>query len=90
MSFADDTTVYKSGPNTDTFINNINKELKHLCDYLCANKLALNVKKTNICIFSPPNNKYQINICIKINNENVNHIGKDNKGELGKFFRNTY
>ena len=45
LSFADDTTVYKSGPHIDTLINNINQELKHLCDYLCANKLALNVKK---------------------------------------------
>ena len=85
LSFADDTTVYKSGPHIDTLINNINQELKHLCDYLCANKLALNVKKTNFCIFSPPNNKYQVNNCIKINNENVSHIGKDNKDESVKF-----
>ena len=85
LSFADDTTVCKSGPHIDTLINNINQELKHLCDYLCANKLALNVKKTNFCIFSPPNNKYQVNNCIKINNENVSHIGKDNKDESVKF-----
>ena len=45
LSFVDDTTVYKSGPHIDTLINNINQELKHLCDYLCANKLALNDKK---------------------------------------------
>ena len=75
LSFADDTTVYKSGPHIDTLINNINQELKKLCDYLCSNKLALNVKKhTIICIFSSPNNKYQVNNCIKISNENVNHI----------------
>ena len=86
LSLADDTTVYKSGPHIDTLINNINQELKHLCDYLCANKLALNVKKI-VCIFSPPNNKYQVNNCIKINNENVNHIGKDNKDESVKFLR---
>ena len=36
-------------------------------------------------IFSQPNNKYQINNRIKINNENVNHIRKDNKGESVKF-----
>ena len=57
LYFADDTTVYKSGPHID----NINQEFKHSCDYLCANKLALNVKKTNVCIFIPPNNKYQVN-----------------------------
>ena len=85
MFFADDTTAYKSGPHIDTLINNINQELKHLCDYLCANKLALNVKTTNVGIYSPPNNKYQVNNCIKINNENVNHIEKDNKNESAKF-----
>ena len=30
LSFADDTTVYKSDPHIDTLINNINQELKHL------------------------------------------------------------
>ena len=49
LSFADDTTVYKSGPHIDTLINNINQELKHLCDYLGANKFALYVKK-NKCL----------------------------------------
>ena len=67
----------------DTLINNINQELKQLCDYLCANKLALNV--IFFCIFSPPNNKYQVNNCIELNNENVNHVGKDNKEESVKF-----
>ena len=43
------------------------------------------LKKTNVCIFSQPNNKYQVNNCIKINNENVNHIGKDNTDESVKF-----
>ena len=45
LSFAHDTTVYKSGSHIDTLINNINQELKHLCDYSCGNKLILNVKK---------------------------------------------
>ena len=84
LSFADDTTVYKSGPHSNALINYINQELKHLCDYLSANKLALNVKKP-VCLFSPPNNKYQVNNCIKINNENVSQIGKDNKDESVKF-----
>ena len=32
LSFADDTTVYKSGPDVDILIFNINQELKHLYD----------------------------------------------------------
>ena len=44
LSFADDTTVYKSGPGVDILIYNINQELKPLYDWLCANKLSLNLK----------------------------------------------
>ena len=78
LSFADYTTINKSGPHIDTLINNINHKFKHMCDYLYADKFALNVKNTFFCIFNPPNNKYQVNNCIKIKNEN---IGKDNKDE---------
>ena len=46
LSFADDKTVYKSGPDVDILIYNINQELKHLYDWLCANKLSLNIKNT--------------------------------------------
>ena len=83
LSFADDTTVYKSGPDVDILIYNINQELKHLYDWLCANKLSLN--NLFFGIFSPPNNKYQVNKCININNENINYSGKDNKEESVKF-----
>ena len=62
LSFADDRTVYTSGPHIDTLINNI----------------------IHCCVFSPSNNKYQVNNCIKINNEIVNHIWKDNEGESVK------
>ena len=85
LSFADDTTVYQSGPHIDTLIDSVNQELIHLYDWLCANKLSLNIKKTNFCIFSPPNSKYQVNNCIKINSEIINHVGKDDKEESVKF-----
>ena len=42
LPFADDTTIYKSGPDIDILIYNINQKLKHLYDWLCANKLSLN------------------------------------------------
>ena len=38
LSFADDTTVYKSGPHVVTLIYNINQEVKHFYEWLCANK----------------------------------------------------
>ena len=37
----------------------MNKGLKLLRDWLIANRLALNVSKTNFTIFSPPNKPYK-------------------------------
>ena len=47
--FADDTTVDKSRPRVDTLIYNIHQKLRHLYDWLCANKLLLNMK--NKCLY---------------------------------------
>ena len=51
--FADDTTVYKSSDNIHDAITSIESDLEHLYDWFCANKLSLNVGKTNFIIFSP-------------------------------------
>jgi hypothetical protein len=51
--FADDTTVYKSSPNIHDAITSIESDLENLYDWFCANKLSLNVGKTNFIIFSP-------------------------------------
>ena len=63
----------------------MNHELKQLYDWLCANKLSPNVKKTNLCIFSPVSTKSNVNISIKINNDIINQVGKNNKEESVKF-----
>ena len=49
LSYADDTTVYLSGPNTNEMIDIMNTELKKLYDWLCANRLSLN-KKENVLL----------------------------------------
>ena len=84
LPFADDTTVYQSGPRIDDLINNMNRELKQLYDRFCANKLSLNVKKIFFCIFSNVNTKSNVN-SIKINNDIINQDGKNNKEESVKF-----
>ena len=48
LYFADNTTFYQSNSHIDDLINNMNHELKQLYAWFCANKLSLNVKKTNI------------------------------------------
>ena len=63
--FADDTNIYFE----DTALSNIekimNKELKKLYEWLCINRLSLNISKTNFVVFHAPNKiKYPITILI--------------------------
>ena len=86
LSFADDTTVYKSGIFNDDIFLLINRELTNLYDWFCANKLSLNSKKTNYIIFNASNtNLTPCNIHLVINNERIHLVGKENKDEGVKF-----
>ena len=62
LSFADDTTIYASSNNindTLTIINNIN-EMTKLYEWLCVNKLSINISKTNYSLFGPSVNATRI------------------------------
>ena len=52
LSFADDTTVILSAKNSNLLVQKGNKELKNIDNWLIANKLSLNIKKTKYMIFS--------------------------------------
>lgn len=51
--FADDTSLTVCGKDLDSLIHQINIELPKICDWLCANKLTLNLTKTKYIIFQP-------------------------------------
>ena len=86
LSFADDTTVYISNPSVDEMVDIVNTELKKLYGWLCANRLSLNKKKTNFCIFSPTSNKHNIsNKTITLNDQIINQIGDKDKNDAIKF-----
>ena len=51
--FADDTSLTASAKNIDELLLKINKELPNIYDWLCANKLTLNLRKTKYLIFQP-------------------------------------
>ena len=52
LSFADDTTLYQSGDNYLTLMQNLNSEINSTFKWLCANRLSLNIKKTKYMIFN--------------------------------------
>ena len=49
--FADDTNLFFSGKNIDYLEQTINTELDRITLWLKANKLSLNIKKTQFMIF---------------------------------------
>ena len=72
--FADDTTILYSHANIDTLISKINHELTHLCDWFSANKLSLNVSKTNYMLFNNNNTRLNTNLQLKINGEIIDKV----------------
>ena len=55
VSFADDTNVCLSGRNIQSLYDKGNKELSNIDNWMLANKLAVNVKKTKCILFKTCN-----------------------------------
>ena len=55
--FADDTNIFLSGKNLDSMSMTLNEQLTAIYEWLCCNKLSLNVLKTHYMIFTPRNKK---------------------------------
>ena len=51
--FADDTNLLYADRNIKSLESVVNVELLNVCDWLRANILSLNIKKTNFVIFHP-------------------------------------
>ena len=62
--FADDTNLLYTDKDLKSLESVMNIELQKVCNWLNANKLTLNAKKSNSVIFRPSQKKlsYQINI----------------------------
>ena len=51
--FADDTNLFCTGPNLHDIVCQINQEIKIIYSRVKANKLSLNIDKTNFMLFTP-------------------------------------
>ena len=51
--FADDSSLFSSGPNLKNIETTMNNEIPNLVTWLRANRLSLNIDKTHIMIFGP-------------------------------------
>lgn len=69
--FADDTSIFYSNKNRIELERILNIELNKLSDWLTANKLSLNVGKSNVIIFRPRNAKNNLDSNLKINDMQI-------------------
>ena len=69
--FADDTSLFSSNKSLKSLEQQINKELDNISEWLTANKLTLNVSKSNFIIFHNKANKTKHSLDLNINGENL-------------------
>ena len=74
--FADDTNILYANKSLKSLEQIVNQELCKLYIWLTANKLTLNIKKTNLVIFCPIQKRltYQPKIIIFDNEQNKNVV----------------
>ena len=65
--FADDANLFYTNNNLQELEEKVNKELIHVQNWLCANKLTHSIEKSNFLIFHPPQKKLTNNIKLCIN-----------------------
>ena len=70
--FADDTNIYYESSNILDIQKTVNKELRKVRKWLEANRLALNIDKTNFVIFHSPQNIPNDRVIIKFGRKKVN------------------
>ena len=56
--FADDTNIFYSHDSLDTLFQIVNTELTRVAEWFCANKLTLNIDKTNYILFKSHRKSY--------------------------------
>ena len=69
--FADDTNLLYSHKNPKLLRKHMNEDLKLLFNWLCANRLSLNVSKTEFIIFRPPRIKLEQRITLSLNRNTI-------------------
>ena len=65
--FADDTNLLCSDKNPKQLRKRMNEDLRSIFNWLCANRLSLNVGKTEFIIFKPKRKRLNERITLKLN-----------------------
>ena len=71
LLFADDTSIFFSHKVLDSLCLTVNNELVKLTDWFFANKLSINVKKSNYIIFRPRQKRQTFDIKVTLSNRDI-------------------
>ena len=71
--FADDTNIYFEAKDLKTLQKIMNRKLRHAKKWLDANKLALNIDKTNFVVFHSPAKKLTEPITLNFGRKKITH-----------------
>ncbi len=69
--FADDSNLFYNNKSLEVLERTLNSELTSIHSWLCANKLSLNIKKSHLVIFHPPQKVLPHNINITVNGKKI-------------------
>jgi len=72
--FADDTTVFKTGKDQKVLAASVAQDMLVLTDWFRANKLSLNLSKTNCILFRPKNVQLVDNFSLQFGNFNIEAV----------------
>ena len=77
LSFADDTTIYCSETTLDENRKKATSELSKILAWFHANRLSLNINKTNFTIFGPQCSAHDYSSCtIRLNGQDIKHVNE--------------
>ena len=76
LLFADDSNLFISGNNCNELIKTMNDEIIHIIDWLRANKLSLNLKKTHFILFRRKRSKTLIDKDLIIDGVKIDMVEK--------------
>ena len=72
--FADDTNIFFSHDDMSKLMNVANSQMQNISEWLRANMLSLNEKKTNFMIFRPRQKRQTFDLSLKINSRKIDHV----------------
>ena len=73
--FADDTSLFHTAKNPNNIVKEINYEIPNIISWLNANKVSLNLEKTNFILFSPKNVP-KLNSDLLINHTKITEVNE--------------